>query len=242
MRFDKRKNSEIRPLSFQLDVIDHAEGSVEVRMGKTKVICTATLEENVPKWLQNTEQGWISAEYSMLPRSTSSRIRREKAFSSGRSQEISRLIGRALRSSVDLKKLKEKQILIDCDVIQADGGTRTASINGGFLALSLALKFLHDQKQIDALPLKNYVAAVSLGIQGSEILVDLDYNEDVGVDVDMNFVMNEKEEFIEIQGTSERKNFDEKKLQEMIKLSQKACEEIFKSQEKIISSFFPLKK
>ena len=165
MRLDNRPLDQLREIRVIPHVIRHAEGSVDISFGHTRLICTATAEPGVPKWLAGTGQGWVTAEYGMLPRSTHSRIQREKAMTGGRTQEISRLIGRSLRAAVDLKALGEKQISIDCDVIQADGGTRTAAITGGFIALSLALKFLKDQGQLSTIPLKSYVLAIVTGKQ-----------------------------------------------------------------------------
>ena len=162
MRENNRNNNEIRDVKIEPEVLRHAEGSVDISFGHTRVICSATIDPQVPKWLQGSGEGWVTGEYGMLPRSTHTRIRRDKAANSGRTQEISRLVGRSLRSAVDLKALGEKQISIDCDVIQADGGTRTAAITGGFVALALALKFLKDQGEIKELPLNNYVSAISV--------------------------------------------------------------------------------
>lgn len=176
----------------------------------------------------------------MLPRSTHTRINRDKAMNSGRSQEISRLIGRSLRSAVDLKLLGEKQITVDCDVLQADGGTRTAAITGGFVALALALKFLKDQRQLNQMPLKNYVAAVSVGILQSELLLDLNYDEDSACGTDMNFVMTNQQQFIEVQGTAEGEPFTKNQMDEMSHLAYLGCQDLFQKQTEIIGSFFPL--
>ena len=173
MRTDGRQDQEIREISITPEVIVHAEGSVEIRTGNTRVLCTASVEERIPKWMQGEGRGWVSAEYGMLPRSTHTRMKRDKAANSGRTQEISRLIARSLRAGVDLQKLGERQISIDCDVIQADGGTRTAAITGGFVALGMAIKFLMDQNKIKENPLKSCIAATSVGLKGDRALLDL---------------------------------------------------------------------
>ena len=233
-----RTNEQLRDLNFEIDIIDHTEGSVQLTMGKTKVLCTASVDEHVPKW--RGDHGWLSAEYSMLPRSTATRINRDRALNSGRSQEISRLIGRSLRSCLDLNELGPRQIIIDCDVIQADGGTRTACINAGFLALALALKFLLDQNIIKKNPLKHYLCAISLGLRDHIALLDLDYKEDVSADVDINVVMNSKGEFIEIQGTGEKRGFSKEQLDQLLKIAQKSSLKIFEKQAQFLNSFFPL--
>ena len=241
MRLDNRKLNEIRPVAIRPEVIRHAEGSVEIEMGLTKVICTASIEPNVPKWLAGSGSGWISAEYGMLPRSTHTRISREKAANSGRTQEISRLIGRSLRAGVDLKALGERQIQVDCDVIQADGGTRTASITGGFVALAMALKFLHNQGELLTMPLKHYVSAISVGILNDNILLDLNYEEDAACSTDMNFVMTDKEEFVELQGTAEGTTFTKKQMDDMAIAATLGCKQLFAKQAEIIGGFFPIK-
>jgi ribonuclease PH len=235
MRTDGRSPNQLRPISIIADVNRYAEGSVQINMGETKVICTASIEHNVPKWMMGQGSGWISAEYGMLPRSTHTRLNREKSLNGGRTQEISRLIGRSLRAAVDLKALGEKQIYVDCDVIQADGGTRTAAISGGFVALALALKFLKDQNQIATIPIKNYVSAVSVGLSRTGAILDLNYDEDSTIDTDMNFVITNKNQLVEIQGTAEGSTFSFEQLNEMIELAKLGCEQIFKEQSKIIS-------
>ncbi|RME17551.1 MAG: ribonuclease PH [Bdellovibrio sp.] len=234
----QRKLNEIRPLSITPHVIDHAEGSVEIKLGKTHLICTATLEPQVPKWLQNSGQGWVTAEYGMLPRSTHSRIKRERAMQSGRTQEISRLIGRSLRAATDLTALGERQIYVDCDVIQADGGTRTAAISGGFVALALAFNFLKECGTLSNIPLKTAVAAISVGLKGSEILLDLDYEEDSQIDTDMNIVMNADYNFIEVQGTAESHSFSKAQLMEMLDTAKMGCQKVFEVQNTILQPFF----
>lgn len=240
MRLDNRKLNELRKVSIVPEVIRHAEGSVQIDMGHTRVICTASVDTMVPKWLQGTGTGWISAEYGMLPRSTHSRINREKAMNSGRTQEISRLIGRSLRAAVDLKALGERQIQVDCDVIQADGGTRTASITGGFVALAYALNFLKNQGAFPAVPLKNYVSAISVGILNNNILLDLNYEEDSAAGTDMNFVLTSKDEFVEVQGTAEGATFSKAQMDEMTITAVGGCHELFKKQSELIGSFFKL--
>ena len=221
-------------------VLEHAEGSAEITMGGTRVICSASVDLSVPKWIQTPDTGWVTAEYGMLPRSTHSRMRRDKTASSGRSQEISRLIGRSLRTAVDLKKLGERQICVDCDVIQADGGTRTAAITGGFVALALALEYLKKEVLIERVPLIHYVAAVSAGIRNGEVLLDLCYQEDQKAETDMNIVFASTGQLIEIQGTAEGKTFSREQLNQMLDVAWSACQSLFKEQEKIIGSFFPL--
>jgi len=241
MRLDNRKPNEIRPVTIVPEVIRHAEGSVQIDMGNTRIICTASVDSMVPKWLQGTGQGWVSAEYGMLPRSTHTRINREKAMSSGRTQEISRLIGRSLRAAVDLKGLGERQIQIDCDVIQADGGTRTAAITGGFVALAMALNFLKNQGAFSTLPIRNYVAAVSVGLLNNNLLLDLNYEEDSACGTDMNFVLTSREEFVEVQGTAEGATFSKAQMDEMTVAAITGCRELFAKQAEVIGKFYPLK-
>ncbi len=239
MRLDQRPSDQIRPIQIEPEYIRYAEGSALITMGHTKVICTASLEPMVPKWLYGTGTGWVTAEYGMLPRSTHTRMNRERAASSGRTQEISRLIGRSLRAAVDLKALGERQISVDCDVIQADGGTRTAAITGGFVALAMALQFLKSQGQIPTLPLRQYVAAVSVGLSREGALLDLNYDEDSSCDTDMNFVATGSGAFVEIQGTAEGQAFTQDQMNQMTDLALKGIQELFQVQEKIIGDFFP---
>lgn len=245
-RSDQREVNQLRPIKITPHVLDYAEGSVLVEFGKTRVMCSASFESKTPPWLQNSGAGWVTAEYGMLPRSTHTRMKREKTQTGGRTQEISRLIGRALRSCVDLKALGEKQLLIDCDVINADGGTRTAAVTGGFVALALALKKLNALSEIKTIPLKHYVAAVSVGLHeqnGQKFpLLDLNYEEDSEIGTDMNFVMTDKNEFIEIQGTAEEGTFSRQQMLDMMTLAEKGCEQLFQEQAKWIGSFFPLKR
>ena len=240
MRKDKRSAHQIRETKITAHVLNHAEGSAEITMGNTRVICSASVDMSLPKWIREPETGWVTAEYGMLPRSTHKRIKREKGAFSGRAQEISRLIGRSLRAVTQLKKLGERQIHIDCDVIQADGGTRTSSITAGFTALTLALQNLKEQVLIKDIPLTHYVAAVSVGIVKGEILLDLCYEEDQKAETDMNIVFASSGDLIEIQGTAERSFFSRAQLNSMTDIAWTACQKLFKEQEKVIGSFFPL--
>lgn len=240
MRTDGRNFSQLRPVKITPHVSDFAEGSALIEFGKTKVLCTASYEPMAPKWLQGTGTGWITAEYGMLPRSTQQRIKRDKALTGGRTQEISRLIGRSLRAAIDPKLLGERQLTIDCDVLHADGGTRTASITGGFVALALALKKLKDVSEIKHLPLINYVSAISVGLQKGQAYLDLNYDEDSVIGTDMNFVMTNKFEFIEVQGTAEQAPFNKIQLMSMLEVAQKGCEELFRHQAEIVGNFYPL--
>lgn len=243
-RSDKRSPQELRGIKITPHVSEYAEGSALVEFGKTRVLCTATYEPKAAAWLTGSGQGWVTAEYGMLPRSTHTRMKRDKTLNGGRSQEISRLIGRSLRSAVDLTVLNEKQIIVDCDVINADGGTRTAAITGGFVALALALKKLHMVSEIKRIGLKHYVSAISVGLyehDGHKIpLLDLNYEEDSEISTDMNFVMNHKNEFIEVQGTAEEGTFSKDQLFLMMTTAEMGCRELFKHQEQIIGNIFPL--
>tara|TARA_B100001113_G_scaffold235189_1_gene193334 strand:+ start:443 stop:1147 length:705 start_codon:yes stop_codon:yes gene_type:complete len=227
-RIDNRNHNQLREVSIEPNVNIHAEGSVLITFGNTKVICNASIENNVPRWMKNSDEGWVTGEYGMLPRSTNERMGREAARGkqSGRTQEIQRLIGRSLRQAVNLKYLKGKTINIDCDVIQADGGTRTASITGGCVALFLAIKNHHDDQRA----IKSYVAAVSLGIKNNKVLLDLNYEEDSSADTDLNIVMNDKDDLIEIQGTAEDAPFSKSELNDMLELGSSAIAEIIKKQ------------
>ena len=227
-RFDNRNHNQLRDITIEPNVNIHAEGSVLITFGNTKVICNASIENNVPRWMRNSDEGWVTGEYGMLPRSTNERMCREAARGkqSGRTQEIQRLIGRSLRQAVNLKYLKGKTVNIDCDVIQADGGTRTASVTGGCVALFLAIKNHHDDQRA----IKSYVAAVSLGIKNNRVLLDLNYDEDSSADTDLNIVMNDKDELIEIQGTAEDAPFSKSELNDMLDLGSSAIAEIIKKQ------------
>ena len=218
MRSPGRDETGLRPLTIEPHFIRHPEGSCLVRMGETWVLCAATVEESVPPFLDGKNRGWVTAEYSMLPRATHTRKRRDITTGriNGRTQEIQRLIGRALRSAVDMKALGERTIVVDCDVIQADGGTRTASINGGFVALALAIQKLQKKGKIATSPIQSAVAAVSIGLKKGETLVDLDYGEDSSCDVDMNFVMLENNRIVELQGTAENSSFSPEESQKML--------------------------
>jgi len=226
LRIDSRQNDELRPVKFTRNYIMHPQGAVLVEMGNTKVICTATIEEKVPHFLKGSEQGWVTAEYGMLPGSTGSRKSRNTKGIDGRSQEIQRLIGRSLRSIVDLKALGERTIWIDCDVIQADGGTRTASITGAYIALCDAVQFLLNNEIIQSNPIKTSVAAVSVGIYESNIILDLCYEEDSKAHVDMNLVMTSQGELIEIQGTGEEKPFTKAQMFELLELGEKGIRDL----------------
>ena len=230
MRNNGRKNDEIREVKVTRNYIMHPEGSVLIEFGNTKVICNATVEERIPPFLRGTGSGWITAEYSMLPRATNNRVQREAAKGKimGRTMEIQRLIGRALRSAVDLEKLGERQILVDCDVIQADGGTRTASITGAYLAVELAIEKLIDEGKLTEIPIKSKVAAISVGKVNGQVLLDLEYEEDSKAEVDMNIVMNDKGEFIELQGTGEEATFTQNELLKFIEVSKNAFDILFK--------------
>tara|TARA_B100001094_G_scaffold316980_1_gene358846 strand:+ start:300 stop:1004 length:705 start_codon:yes stop_codon:yes gene_type:complete len=231
-RSQGRNHNQLREVTIEPNVNIHSEGSVLVSFGNTKVICNASIENNVPRWMRNSNEGWVTGEYGMLPRSTNERMSREAARGkqSGRTLEIQRLIGRSLRQAVNLKYLKGNTINVDCDVIQADGGTRTASITGGCVALFLAIKNHHnDQRAINS-----FVAAVSLGIKDNKILLDLDYDEDSTADTDLNIVMNEKDELIEIQGTAEDAPFSKTELNDMLDIGSSAIAEIVKKQKACI--------
>ena len=231
-RIDNRNHNQLRDITIEPNVNIHAEGSVLISFGNTKVICNASIENNVPRWMKNSDEGWVTGEYGMLPRSTNERMSREAARGkqSGRTQEIQRLIGRSLRQAVDLKYLKGKTINVDCDVIQADGGTRTASITGGCVALFLAIKNHHDDQRA----IKSFVAAVSLGIKENKVLLDLNYEEDSTADTDLNIVMSDKNQIIEIQGTAEDAPFSKTELSDMLELGSSAINEIIERQKACI--------
>ncbi|WP_066900690.1 ribonuclease PH [Streptobacillus notomytis] len=229
MRNNNRKNNELREIKITREYIKYPEGSVLIEFGNTKVICNVTIEEKVPPFLKNLGQGWVTAEYSMLPRSTNTRNKRESSQGklSGRTMEIQRLIGRSLRAALDLKKLGERTIIVDCDVIQADGGTRTASITGGYLAMEIAINKLLSSGVLNENPIKAKVAAISVGKVSNELLLDLEFYEDSHADVDMNIVMNNKGEFIEIQGTGEDTTFTKEELDKFIELANLGFEKLF---------------
>ena len=232
MRPSGRAADELRPVTITRNYTKHAEGSVLICCGDTKVICTASVEPKVPGFLRGKGQGWITAEYGMLPRSTGNRMRREASGGKqgGRTMEIQRLIGRALRAAIDLNKLGEHTISLDCDVIQADGGTRTASITGAFVALTDAVNHMIENKMITASPIVNQIAAISVGVYKGTPVMDLDYIEDSDCDTDMNIIMNDKGGFIEVQGTAEGDAFSHDELLAMTGLAKKAIEELFEHQ------------
>lgn len=238
-RIDNRLYNETRAVKLTPGFISSADGSVLIEMGNTRVICNATLLPEVPAWLKGKGKGWITAEYSLLPQSTGKRVERERKGASGRTQEIQRLIGRSLRGAADLNALGENAIVIDCDVIEADGGTRTASIIGGFVALGLALKKIKKRLGIEFQILKHAVTAISVGVVHGEPLLDLCYVEDSAADVDMNVVMRDASTFIEIQGTGEHSDFDRNTLDALISLGEKACKEIYPIQMQAIGGELP---
>lgn len=221
MRRDGRAADALRPVEFQLDFTDNPAGSVLCSMGRTRVLCTVCIEDGVPRWLQGAGQGWVTAEYAMLPGATDTRSEREsmRGRPSGRTLEIQRLIGRSLRAAVDLQALGERTLLIDCDVLQADGGTRTASVTGAYTALALACQRLVDAKRLSALPLRDSVAAVSVGVVGGDLLLDLPYEEDARADVDMNVVATGSGDLIEVQGTGEGAVFSRAQLDGLLDLA-----------------------
>lgn len=234
MRFDGRNKEELREINIEKNYIIHPEGSVLISAGNTKVICNASIEEKVPPFMRGEGKGWISAEYAMLPRATGTRNIREssKGKVSGRTMEIQRLIGRALRAVVDLNALGERTIWLDCDVIQADGGTRTASITGAFIAMTLAIYELHKEKSFDSFPIQDFLAATSVGIleEGCAVL-DLNYVEDSAANVDMNIIMTGSGRFVELQGTGEEATFSDEELTELLQLGRKGIQELIQKQE-----------
>lgn len=236
-RNDGRTVNQLRKVKMSPNYIIYPAGSVLIEMGKTRVLCNATVEDSIPPFMKKgCGEGWVTAEYSMLPASSNERIRREssKGKIGGRTHEIQRLIGRSLRSVTDLKALGERSILIDCDVLQADGGTRTASITGGFVALMMALAKLKKEKKISSIPVKEYVAAVSVGVYKRQVLLDLDYSEDSKAEVDMNVVMTDKGRFIEIQGTAEEDPFSESEMHRMISTAKKGIKQLIQIQKKVL--------
>lgn len=236
MRIDKRENNQIRNVKMTTDYIIHPEGSVFIEMGNTKVICNATVEESVPPFKRDSGEGWVTAEYSMLPRATNTRNKRDvnKGKQNARGVEIQRLIGRSLRAAVDFKLLGERNIIVDCDVIQADGGTRTASITGGFVALYIACQKLVDSGKIEKNPVTNFVSAISVGIIDGVPMLDLCYEEDSRADVDMNIIMTDKGEFVELQGTGEETTFSKTQLFELIELGIKGNEMLNSIQREVL--------
>jgi ribonuclease PH len=237
-RSDNRAPDQIRPVTITPDFISTAEGSALIEVGNTRVICTASVEETVPVFLRNSGKGWISSEYGMLPRSTLTRMARESAKGrpSGRTQEIQRLIGRSLRAVADLRALGERTITLDCDVLQADGGTRTAAITGGYVALGLALQRLIEAGTLTSVPVKDFVAAISVGLVDGEVLLDLNYEEDSRADVDMNFVMTAGNKIVELQATAEHQVFDDTQLAKMMALARQGIQSLIKKQQALLGT------
>ncbi len=236
MRFDERSFDELRNVRVSDNYLIHPTGSVLIEMGNTKVICTAMIEDKVPFFLKNSGTGWITAEYSMLPASTNKRKIRDASRGKidGRTQEIQRLIGRALRTVIDLSKIGERTIWIDCDVIQADGGTRTASITGGYIAMVQAINGLYKKGDLNEFPISSYLGAISVGVYNGKSILDLCYEEDSKAFVDMNIVMNDKGEFVEIQGTGEESTFTRKELNELLDLGEKGILELIEMEKQIL--------
>ena len=234
LRVDQRENNELRPIKITRNFTKYAEGSVLIEIGDTKVLCNVSIDENVPHFLRGQNTGWLTAEYSLLPRSTHNRTIRESARGriGGRTSEIQRLIGRSLRAVVDLEKLGERTIWIDCDVIQADGGTRTAAITGAYVALVDAINYLIKEGSIEESPLKAYLAAISVGMVNGELLLDLCYEEDSQAEVDMNIVMTEEGRLIEIQGTAEKKSFSREEMEALLDLAEEGIRQLITMQKK----------
>jgi len=240
-RKDARAPNQMRELRIELDVNKYAEGSALISLGDTKVICTASVEDRVPPWLRGQGQGWVTAEYGMLPRATDVRTQREasKGRPSGRTQEIQRLIGRSLRAVAQLTATGERTLWIDCDVIQADGGTRTASITGGFVAMVLAFKKMKERDQLYKKPLTGLVAATSVGVLEGTACLDLRYEEDSTADVDMNIVRTSAGRYVEVQGTAEKTPFTQEEMQKMLALANEGIDRLFETQRKLLSGFLP---
>ncbi len=236
MRINGRQTNELRPLKITPNVNKYAEGSVYIEVGETKVMCTVSVEERVPHFMKGQGKGWVTAEYSMLPRATQTRNQREAAKGKlgGRTMEIQRLIGRALRSVVDLQALGERTITVDCDVIQADGGTRTTSITGSFVALAIAMDKIALQHKLTRFPITDYLASVSVGVVGDRAVLDLNYEEDSKAKVDMNIVMTGKGEFVELQGTGEERPFNRKELDEMLELGEQGVLRMIELQKEVL--------
>ncbi|HHE40416.1 MAG TPA: ribonuclease PH [Candidatus Cloacimonetes bacterium] len=237
-RSDNRKADQLREIKITRNYLHDPEGSVLIELGNTKVICTATIDYRVPQFIRESgaNHGWLTAEYDMLPRSANKRILRDRYQGKikGRNHEIQRLIGRSLRAVFDLTQIPDKQIILDCDVIQADGGTRTAAINGSFIALYDACSFMRERKWIKEFPIKNFIGAISVGIVQDTVLLDLAYDEDLAAQVDMNIVMDENGKYIEVQGTSEETPFASEQLQKMLKYAEKGIKEIVEYQKELI--------
>ena len=231
---NKRQNDEMRKVKVEKNFIENSFASILISSGKTKVLCTASVDKKLPPFVNEEESGWLTAEYNMLPGSTLSRKSRSTIKPDSRSIEIQRLIARALRAAIDLTKIKGYSIIIDCDVLQADGGTRTASITGGYIALALAVKRMLKEKLIDESPLTNKIAAISAGIVDNEVLLDIEYIEDKQAEVDFNVIMNDAGKFIEVQGTAEKGSFSDEQLTKILSLCKKGINELFKIQENIL--------
>jgi ribonuclease PH len=234
MRQDGRAHNILRKVKITKNYLKHAEGSCLIEVGETKVICSASVEEKVPPFLKGFGEGWVTAEYGMLPRSCQTRVSREKSSKSGRTFEIQRLVGRSLRTIVDTKVLGERTIAMDCDVVQADGGTRTASITGSFIALVDALHVLKKKGLLNKLPIKDFVAATSVGIVAGKMLLDLNYEEDSKAEVDMNVVMVSSGRFVEIQGTAEREPFTQDQMDKLLTLAKKGIDELIALQKSLV--------
>ena len=236
MRHDGRASDQIRKTIITPNYLKTADGSVLIEVGDTRVVCTASFEDRVPAFLKNSGQGWLTSEYGMIPRSSNTRIAREASQGrpSGRTQEIQRLVGRALRSVTDMYSIGERTIWIDCDVLQADGGTRTASITGGFVALALAMNKMVEEKILSNVPLRDYIAAISVGIVNHQPTLDLNFFEDSRADVDMNVVCTGEGRFVEVQGTAEKRPFSDTDLQEMLRLATKGIRELIQLQQKVL--------
>jgi len=237
MRIDGRDAGQLRPVKITKNFIQAAEGSVLIEFGRTRVICTASVEESVPHWMRNTGKGWVTSEYAMIPRATSTRTARESSAGkrSGRTMEIQRLIGRSLRTTIDMDHIGERTIWIDCDVIEADGGTRTASITGAFIALRLAVNGLLASGKLKKDPMHGFVGAISVGVVRGVPMLDLNYAEDSTADVDFNVVMTDKGEFVEIQGTAERNPFSDSTLAELLSLGKKGITELIEHQRQVLA-------
>ena len=235
MRVDGRRSDELRPVEITPDPQSFAEGSVIIETGLTRVLCAVSVEQGVPAFLRGTGSGWVTAEYAMLPRATLTRTPRESRGPRGRTQEIQRLIGRSLRAAVDLEALGDRTFKVDCDVLQADGGTRSASVSGAYVALYQALKGLVDRGDLDSMPFKCAVAATSVGVVNGKALLDLCYEEDFAADVDFNVVMTDEREFVEVQGTAEKGSFSKAKLGELLSVAESGIQQIFEVQREVIS-------
>jgi ribonuclease PH len=245
-RIDGRAHDQLRPIKITEDFVSTAEASYLIEVGRTRILCCASLEEDLPRWLKGKNKGWVTAEYNLLPRSTTTRVKRERAGASGRTQEIQRLIGRALRGVVDLEALGERSFVVDCDVIEADGGTRTASIVGGFMALARALQRMKAAQppSAAAVPpagpiLRNFVSAVSVGIVNGEPMLDLCYVEDSEAEVDMNVVRTDAGHFVEVQGTGEEASYSRAQLNAMLDLAEKGCNELVTLQKEFLGTVLP---